>query len=310
MIAALSWRAAQALFVVLLVGVLTYLLMQSLPGDMAWRIAAGRYGYDLVDAAAASKVAAELSSQTGLSGLLQWLWSALQFDFGPSLVSGESVAHEVLWQLGHTLQLAAIALLLTLLMSLPVGVWAGLNPQGVVDRALFWLSSLLRAIPHFALGLLLIVLFAITLKILPGAGAGQWQHSVLPAFTLAIGLSALGARVTRNLMFEVAQSAWYRWGRQKGLSPTRLFWQHGWRNLGAPLVTWLAVQFVWLVEGVVVVETLFAWPGIGHALVHAIFARDIPVVQASAMLLGLLFVVLNACTDVICYWLDPRGRQA
>lgn len=311
MIKQIGWRLFQAAFVVLAVGILTFILVRSLPGDMAWRIAAGRYGYDMVNADAAAKVQMELAAQQqGISAFVHWIGDIIRFDFGNSLVSGEPVMQELSWQLGQTLWLALVAFFLTMVIALPIGIYAGCHPGGMVDRVQYWCASVLKSIPHFAIGLILIVIFAITLDWLPSAGHGTPVHYLLPSLTLAIALSSVGCRVIREATFQVTTSTWYRWGRQKGLKGTRLFFRHGLRNLGVPIVTWLGMQFVWLVEGVVVVETLFAWPGIGHALVHAIFGRDVPVIQATAMTLGLLFVVLNIVIDSLCYLMDPRGKKA
>jgi ABC-type dipeptide/oligopeptide/nickel transport system permease component len=310
MIRQLSWRLMQAFFVVLSVGLLTWFLVRSLPGDMAWRIASGRYGYDRVDADAVARVQQELSgaAEQG-SALLHWLLDLLQFNFGRSLVSGEPVMDELRWQLSQTLALAGVSLLLALAITLPLGIWAGCHANGKLDRLLFWLTSMLKSVPHFALGMLLIVLFALQLDWLPSAGHGELRHFLLPALTLALSLSAVGVRVVREATWQVVNAGYYQWGEQKGLATVTLLRRHGLRNLGTPVLTWFGMQFVWLVEGVVVVETLFAWPGIGHALVHAIFARDVPVIQASAMTLGLLFVLLNMLVDAGCHLLDPRGTR-
>lgn len=311
MIKLLGWRLAQAAFVVLAVGLLTWFLVQALPGDMAWRIASGRYGYDRVDANAVALVQQELSGALQQGNALQhWLFDLLQFNFGRSLVSGEPVMDELRWQLSQTLALAGTSLLLTILFTLPLGIWAGCHANGKLDRALFWLSALLKSVPHFALGMLLIVLLALQLDWLPSAGHGELRHFLLPSLTLALSLTAVGVRVVREATYQVVTSGYYRWGAQKGLAPATLLRRHGLRNLASPVFTWFGMQFVWLVEGVVVVETLFAWPGIGHALVHAIFARDVPVIQASAMALGLLFVLLNMLVDAGCHLLDPRGARA
>jgi peptide/nickel transport system permease protein len=311
MIKLLGWRLTQAAFVVLAVGLLTWFLVQALPGDMAWRIASGRYGYDRVDANAVALLQQELSGslQQG-SALLHWLFDLLQFNFGRSLISGEPVMDELRWQLSQTLALAGTSLLMTILFTLPLGIWAGCHANGKLDRALFWLSALMKSVPHFALGMLLIVLLALQLDWLPSAGHGELRHFLLPSLTLALSLTAVGVRVVREATYQVVTSGYYRWGAQKGLAPATLLRRHGLRNLASPVLTWFGMQFVWLVEGVVVVETLFAWPGIGHALVHAIFARDVPVIQASAMTLGLLFVLLNMLVDAGCHLLDPRGARA
>lgn len=300
-------RLFQAGLVAWLVGTLTFILTRSLPGDMAYRIAAGRYGHDMVDGAAAEAVRAELAlDQPAVGAYFGWLWDLLQLDLGRSLVSGTPVVEALSHQLGHSLSLAVIAVLLSLLIGPPLGLVAGLKPGGALDRASEVAASVLRALPPFAVGLLLIMLFAVTLGWLPVAGHGSALHNVLPALTLGLGLAAVSSRVARNAMADVSHSAYYAFSRTKGLNERQSFMRHGLRNAAVPVVAYLGVQFVYLIEGVVVVETLFAWPGIGHALVHAIVARDVPMIQGTALVMGLLFVMLNTVVDIACHFLDPR----
>lgn len=308
MTGAIGYRLAQAVMVAGLVGILTFLMMQALPGDMAFRIAAGRYGYDMVNADAAAAVRAELGlDRPALEAFGHWFMDLLRLDFGTSVISGAPVIDEIRHQLGASLQLAGAALLLSLLMGPPLGVIAGLRAGGWFDRALLVVSTALRAVPQFLMGLLLIVLVSVQLGWLPAAGYGRPVHFILPALTLALGLAAVSARVTRDAMAGVASSAFYAFGRWKGLSEGQMFRRHGLRNIGVTLVTFLGLQFAMLIEGVVVIEAIFSWPGIGHALVHAIFGRDVPMVQGTALLLGLGFVALNALVDLIAWWIDPRG---
>lgn len=309
--AIIGYRLLQALLVALFIGVSTFVMMRALPGDMAWRIAAHRYGYDQVDADAARLVREELGLEgAGPSALWHWLGEMARLDFGNSLVSGQPVLDEILHQLGATLQLAAVALLLSLLIGPPLGVIAGLRPGGALDRALLVLSSALRATPQFLLGLLLIVVVSVELRWLPAAGHGEVGHFILPALTLALGLAALSARIARDAMAAVVAAPFYAFARHKGLSDHQVLLRHGLRNIAVPLVTCLGLQFVALVEGVVVVESIFGWPGIGHALVHAIFGRDVPMVQGTALVLGLGFVLVNASIDGVVRRLDPRGGRA
>ncbi|WP_404286841.1 ABC transporter permease [Microvirga sp. RSM25] len=307
----LGYRLFQALLVALTVGVLTFIMVRALPGDMAYRIAAGRYGYDMVNTEAANAVRTELGlDRSGATALGQWFWDLIRFDLGESVVSGEPVIDEVRHQLGHTVELSLVAVLLSLLIGPPLGILAGLRPGGVIDRGLLLVSSTLRALPHFVVGLLLIIVLATSMGVLPAAGHGEPQNLILPALTLALGLAAVSSRVARDAMAGVASSPYYAFGRTKGLSEMQVFRRHGLRNVSVPIVTYLGVQFIYLIEGVVVVETLFAWPGIGHALVHAIFARDVPVIQGTALVMGLLFVLLNAVVDLACYLIDPRRQTA
>ncbi|SEA94624.1 ABC transporter permease [Rubrimonas cliftonensis] len=301
-------RALQALAVALLVGVSTFAMMRALPGDAAWRIAAGRYGYDNVDAAAAASVRAELGLDgPALPALLQWLGDLFRLDFGVSLVSGQPVAAELAHQLGASLQLALAAVALSLLIGPPLGVAAGLRPGGALDRALLVAATAFRATPQFLLALVLIVLVSVELGWLPAAGHGAARHVILPSLALALGLAATSARIARDATTEIAATAFWRFAEFKGLSRGQVLWRHGLRNVAVPLLTLLGLQFVTLVEGVVVVETIFGWPGIGHALVHAIFARDVPVVQGAALMLGLGFVAVNAAIDIALRRIDPRG---
>lgn len=311
MIRAIFNRLMQAVVVALLVGLLTFIMTRSLPGDLAYRIAAGRYGYDVVDSDAAAKVAAELNlDQSSFSALGQWFLDLIRLDLGNSLVSGAPVINEIGHQLGHTLTLSVAAILLSLLIGPPLGILAGLRSGGWLDRSLMLISTVIRALPQFVVGLGLIIIFGLTFKLLPTAGHDHGGHLILPALTLALGLAAVSNRVARDAMVAVSRSSYYSFGRTKGLSEWLVFTRHGLRNVAVPIVTYLGIQFVYLVEGVVVVETLFAWPGIGHALVHAIFGRDVPMIQGAALVMGLMFVALNALVDALCHIIDPRRRAA
>jgi len=307
----LAFRLLQAGLVALLVGGLTFLFMNLLPGDAAYRIAAGRYGYDLVDTAAAEAVRAELNlDQPLLWRFVTWIGDLLTLDLGHSLVSGKPVMDVVAHELGSSIRLALGAVCLSLLMGPPLGVVAGLRPGSLLDRGLLVLTTAIRALPQFVLGVIFVLLFAISWQLFPAAGHGTFWHSVLPTLTLALGLAAVSSRVARDATVEVAASAYYSFGRLKGLRGTGVFLRHGLRNIGVPVVTYLGVQLVYLIEGVVVVETLFAWPGIGHGLVHAIVQRDVPMVQGTALAMGLLFVILNTLVDLANHLIDPRGRNA
>lgn len=309
MIRLLAPRLVQAGFVALVVGALTFALMRLLPGDMAYRIAAGRYGYDLVSTEAAQAVRAELGLDApGWIAFGRWLMDILTLDLGRSLVSGAPVVEELSHQLGASVFLAASALLLSFLIGPPLGFLAGRRAGGALDRASLLASVVLRALPPFVLGLVLILVFSSTLGLLPSAGYGGWAHTVLPAATLALGLVAVSSRVARDAAVETRAAPFYAFGRLKGLPRRQLFARHGLRNAAVPIVTHLGVQFAFLIEGVVVVETLFAWPGIGHALVHAIVERDVPMVQGAALAMGLIFVALNAAIDLLNARLDPRAR--
>jgi peptide/nickel transport system permease protein len=296
----------QALFVALAVGTLSFIMTSALPGDAAFRIAAGRYGYDYVSAANAEAVRVELGlDRPWLSQLIDWLSNLLQGRLGTSMVSGETVVSELAHQLGATIKLALVAWLLALALGVGLGCYCALK-QGFAARVLESLASGLRASPAFLIGVVLLLIFAVHLQWLPAAGDDQPAHLILPASTLALALCAGIAQVTKHQLQEVMKSEYIEFAFTKGLRTRTIVLVHAARNAALPVLAFSSVQLVLLVEGVVVVESLFAWPGIGHALVHAIFARDVPVIQGTALTLGLMFVLFNGLLDALLNQLDPR----
>jgi ABC-type dipeptide/oligopeptide/nickel transport system permease component len=304
-------RLAQAGIVALVVGALSFALMHALPGDPAMRIAAGRYGPDARIVEAAEKVRLELGlDRPWAVQLMEWIGSLARFDLGHSLVTGAPVLEELKVQLGASVWLAGAALLLSLLIGPTIGVFSGLRPGSLTDRLGLVGAVILRAMPPFVLGLILMLVFAIWLGWLPPAGFGSWRELLLPALTLALGLAAVSSQVTRNAIAAVAKAPYFAFARHKGLPEAVVVRRHGLRNAAIPVVSFLGLQAIYLVEGVVVVESIFAYPGIGHALVHAIIERDVPMVQGTALVMGLMFVVLAATVDLASAWLDPRLRSA
>jgi len=308
---ALAARAAQAVLVALIVGIACFAMVRLLPGDMAYRIAAGRYGIDLVSGAAAEAVRAELGlDRPWWVQLGAWLGGLARGDLGVSMVSGDRVAAELSVYIGHSLLLALAALLLSVLVGPPLGALMGARAGGAADRAGLVAAALLRALPPFVTGLALMLIFAVGLGWLPAAGVGGWREVVLPAATLAIGLASVSSRVARDSVAAALAAPAAEFARHKGLPEAAVRRRHAWRNAAVPVLAYLGVQLVTLVEGVVIVETLFAWPGIGHALVHAVVARDVPMVQGTALVMGLMFVALNTAVDLACLAADPRRRAA
>ena len=303
-------RLLQAGIVAIVVGALCFVLMRVLPGDAAMRIAAGRYGPDARIAEAAEKVRLELGLDRPIATqFLDWLGNLLRFDFGHSLVTGSTVVHELQVQLGASVWLAAAALLLSLVIGPVVGLFSGLKPGGVADRMGLIGAVTFRAIPPFVLGLILMLVFSKQLGWLPPAGFGSPREILLPALTLALGLAAMSSRVTRNAVAAVVKAPYFAFARYKGLPEAIVVRRHGLRNAAIPVASYLGLQAIYLIEGVVVVESLFAYPGIGHALVHAIVERDIPMVQGTALVMGLMFVAISAFVDLLLLWLDPRQRR-
>ena len=293
-----------------IVGVISFALMRSLPGDAAYRIAASRYGYDIVDTAAADKVRSELGlDQPWWLQLWAWLGELAQGNLGRSMVSGDPVIAELSHQLGHTVGLALAAWAAALALGLAAGTAVALAGRGWLDGMLTTLSLGFKATPTFVLGLGLATVLAVQLNWLPAAGHGGTAHLVLPALTLALGLAAGLSQVTHHRMRQVLATPSVAFAHTKGLARRWVVLRHVLRNTAVPVAAYSGMQLVLLIEGVVVVESFFAWPGIGHALIHALIARDVPMVQGTALCMGMVFVVLSAAVDGLCWLLDPRLQQ-
>jgi peptide/nickel transport system permease protein len=302
-------RVGQLLFVFWATGSLAFLAMHLLPGDAAYRVAAGRYGYDQVSSAAAAAVRAELGLDAPLwAQYLDWLGALLRLDLGTSLVSGLPVREEIGHLLGHTLLLAGAATAIATLLALPAGIWAALRPGSRFDRLSLLGAVLLRAQPVFLIGLVLILLFGLQWRLFPVAGFDGPAHIVLPATALALALAAVTARVVRASARTALDAESFAFARTKGLSFPVAFVRHAVPNFLLPVLAFLGIQLATLVEGVVMIESLFSWPGVGHGLAHAVFSRDVPMIQGAALAMGVTFVILNLAVDLACHVLDPRSR--
>ncbi|WP_407315354.1 ABC transporter permease [Pseudomonas sp. nanlin1] len=233
----------------------------------------------------------------------------LSVELGNSLVSGKPVLDTVIHGLGRSIPLAFGAVILALLIGTPLGIMAGLHRGGWLDRALLIISTAIRAIPQFVLGVILILIFAVALTVLPPHGHATFAHSILPTATLAVGLVAVSSSVVRDATLAATSAPHYAAGRLQGLSAFTVFSQHGWHAIRGPLVTGLSGQLVYLMEGIIVVETVFAWPGIGLELVRAIVERDSRMMQGSALAIGLMFVLLKTIVDLANHCIDSRRRN-
>lgn len=292
------------------VGVLSFVMTRALTGDAAYRIAAGRYGYDLVDTAAADAVRSELGlNQPAWQQLLHWLGDLLQLRLGDSMVSGDPVVDEITHQLGHTLQLSLAAWLLAITLGLLLGSWVALRGGHWTARWVQPVCTLLRASPAFVLGVVLMLSLGVHLDWLPVAGHGEAINLVLPALALALTLLPGMTQVVSQRLQQVLASDAFEFALTKGLPLRAALWRHALAPLALGTLAYAGMQLVLLVEGVVVVESLVAWPGIGHALVHAVLSRDVPMIQGTALAMGLLFVLLNGLMDAAVQWLDPRLRE-
>jgi len=247
-----------------------------------------------------------------------WLGHVMTGDFGRSIQGERAVLPLVLTALLPSAQLALAALAISLLIAIPAGIVAARRRNTMRDYAASFVALCGLSLPSFWLGVLLILGLSIQIPLFPSSGyvapsvdpLAHLRHLALPALTLGAALAAATMRMTRATMIEVLRADYIRTARAKGLPERKVVWKHALRNTTIPLVTLIGIQLGQLLGGVVVTETVFAWPGIGKLTVDAIFARDYPVVQATILTTATIFVLLNLLTDLAYASLDPRIRTA
>jgi peptide/nickel transport system permease protein len=245
--------------------------------------------------------------------LLTQYWAAVQDwlrgDFGVSTSSGASALPLALNGLSKTLYLAAVTLTIAVPTALVLGVSAGLRPGSLVDRLVAWIAALGTSIASFWLGLVLILVFAVNLHWLPSNGYGGPAYVVMPA--IALSLKPLGrvAQMTRASVAEELSKDYVKAARARGLSETRLAVAHIFKNAAAPILTLIGDEVASLMNGAIVIETVFSWPGIGRLLISSISSRDLPVIVACVAVIATVVIVVNLLVDIAYPLLDPRIRN-
>jgi peptide/nickel transport system permease protein len=236
----------------------------------------------------------------------QWLAGVAKGDLGQSFLRRQPVADLIASHAPVTIKLALAALLVTIVVAIPLGIAAALKPNSAVDRAALSLAVAAQALPSFWLGLVLIVLFAVTFPILPVSGDETWKHFVLPA--LVLGMTSVPAvmRLTRTGLLDVLGSDYIRTARAKGYIGLRLLTRHAMRNALLPVVGILAIQLGNKLGGSVITESVFALNGLGRLALEAILGADIPTIQMLVFVFAVTFVVLTLAADLLNAWLDPR----
>jgi len=239
---------------------------------------------------------------------VKFLSGMVRGDFGKSFVAHQPALSLVLERMPMTLWLAASGLLLALIVSIPLGILAAIRRNRIQDHSASVLAVLGQAMPLFWLDIMLIIIFAVKLRLLPASGAGSFRHIILPAAGIAVSLLPIFMRLTRSRMIEILSQDYIRTARAKGLGERAVLFRHALRNALIPVITILGFQFGMLLGGAVITETIFAWPGVASLVVESIFNSDFPVVQAAVALFALLIVFANLITDITVAWLDPKTR--
>jgi ABC-type dipeptide/oligopeptide/nickel transport system permease component len=301
----LTLRVLYTLPVIWLVVSLVFLLIHLVPGDPILQMLGE--GAPAIDVQAA-RHAYGLDLSLGRQYMNYWE-RVLRGDLGPSLRFNQSVTHLIGQRYPYTLQLTLAALVVAVLLSVPAGVRSAQRRNRWDDRLLSLVSLFGLSFPNFALGPILILLFAIKLGWLPVSGSGSIAHLVLPAITMGGALAAILTRMVRTSMLEELGQDYIRTARAKGLSERAVVYGHALRNAMIPVITVLGLQFGALLAGAIVTETIFSWPGIGRLTIQAISNRDYDLVQGCILAIGLTYVAVNFLTDLLYSVANPRIRQ-
>ncbi|WP_209428161.1 ABC transporter permease [Pararhodobacter sp. SW119] len=251
-----------------------------------------------------------------------FLKNLLQGEFGRSYVFRQPALDLILERLPATLEIVLVALLIATVVAIPLGVFAGANPQNPLSRLIMSGSLVGISLPGFWVGMMLIFIFAVELRLFPSSGRGEtveflgirtslltangWHHIVLPAVTLSFGTLAIILRITRAGMMEVMRQDYIKFARAKGVSRRGVLYGHGLRNGLIPVVTIFGLQLGDLIAFATITETIFAWPGMGKLLIDSIYRADRPVIVVYLMLVALIFVVVNFIVDILYTMIDPR----
>lgn len=250
----------------------------------------------------------------------RWLWRAIQGDFGSSIATGRPVAVELFKAIGNTLILAGFATLIGFFFGSLFGFVAGYYRNSVVDKAASLLSVIGVSVPHYWLGMVLVIIFSAQLGWLPATGAGpggsgdwtwDWahlQHVILPAITMSVIPMGIIARTVRALVGDILNQEYITGLRAKGLRDFGIF-KHVVKNAAPTALAVMGLQFGYLLGGSILIETVFSWPGTGFVLGNAIFQRDLPLLQGTILVLAMFFVVLNLVVDLVQSALDPRIQR-
>lgn len=313
MLVYIAKRIVFAVPVVLAVALVCFLLVHIAPGDPL---------ISVLPPDASQALAEQMRKEYGFDRPLPvqfgiWLWKALHGDLGASIASGRSVTEEVFRAVGNTIMLAVFASLIGFIFGLMFGILAGYFRDSWIDRVVTTISITGVSMPHYWLGMVLVIVFSVILGWLPavGAGPGGWawdwahiQHLILPAVTMSVIPMGIVSRTVRALVGDLLSQEFVLALRAKGLSEKRVF-QHVLKNAAPTAVAVMGLQLGYLLGGSILIETVFSWPGTGFLLNSAIFQRDLPLLQGTILVLALFFVVLNLMVDVLQAAIDPRIKR-
>jgi len=240
---------------------------------------------------------------------VDYVWNALQGDFGTSYTFNVSVTQVLMPKFPTTLKLAILSVLFSALLGIPLGILSAVKKHSVIDNGLTVLALFLASVPGFWLGLMLMLLLSLQLKLLPSSGVGTWQHYIMPVMTLALPSAAFISRLTRTTMLDTMNQDYIRTAKGKGARDRRVIFLHALRNALIPVITQLGMNFASLLGGAMITEIVFGLPGFGNAIVAAIKAKDVPLTMFAVVFLSTTFMVIMLVVDLVYAFIDPRIKS-
>ena len=310
MLVQLGQRIVQAIVLMLAISVAGFLLLRLMPGDFAEVLLMSQMDGTLPDQKAVAKFAADNGFNDPLPvQYLRWLSAVMRGDFGQSFVTGEPVVSDLTLRIGRSLVLAVSSLLVALVIALSIGCLCAYGAGRWYDRLFVTLSVAGMSIPNFWYALLLALLFALLLGWLPSSGHGTFSHLILPTLVISTSISGVLARFVRASLLDELSQQYVRTARAKGLGNARILLGHAVPNIVPAALTLTGLQFARVFDGMVIVETLFAWPGIGSLLLESLLNRDYPLIQGCFLVIATGYVLVNLIVDYLITLYDPRVRE-
>ena len=297
-------RVLIAFPLILVVVTIVFVMVRALPGNPAQLMAGDRAGPELVE-----KIKRDLGlDRPVFEQYLIFLRNLAQGDLGRSVKFREPIAGRIAKSIPFTAALALLSVTIGTALGLAIGIITAVYQRSWIDRLGIVTAVFFYSIPTFALGLLLILIFSIALRLLPVQGAATWKHFVLPVANLAVGQSALIARLTRSSMIEVLSADYVRTARAQGLNQRRVLMRHALQNTLIPIITVVGFSIGGLLGGAIITEKIFGLPGVGSLLLNGIANRDYPMVQGVVILMATAVIFANLIADVVYAVVDPRIR--
>ncbi|MCY3977473.1 MAG: ABC transporter permease [Chloroflexi bacterium] len=303
-------RLLLALVVVLGITFVVFMIMQIVPGDPA-RVILGPYASDESVAGLRDRLGLD---RPLLEQYLTWLAKAARGDFGQSLLNGQDVAPQLLGRIGPSFELAIVSLVIGLVIAFPIGIISALKPGSAIDIVATVFSQIGVSVPTFWMGIILVIVFSLNLDLLPPSGytpiredPGDWlAHIILPAFTAGFVSASIQTRFIRSAMLDVLSANYVQTARAKGLNERTVIMRHALRNALINIVTIIGLQITALFSGIVIVEVVFSWPGLGKLAFNAVEERDYPLLQGTVMVIAIMVTLVNLVVDLLYFLLDPR----